>query len=205
MNAKPTKSKIKLRATPDRKLLLQRADWVKAGLTLFAKEGHEAVSIATLANALGVTKGSFYWHFTSREELLHSILDEWSLHATARVIEIVEATETTARDKIRKLALLGVKSSIEELGGAIELAVRNWARTNKKVRNAVAEVDGQRIAYLTSLFEEATPSADAELMACLHYSFSAGLRLIFSFSEEAKLRIREDALDKVFFNTADKG
>ncbi|CAG9262978.1 TetR/AcrR family transcriptional regulator [Paraburkholderia caribensis] len=199
MNSKSPKAKINLRDTPDRKLLLQKADWVKAGLTLFAKEGHEAISITTLANQLGVTKGSFYWHFASRDELLDAILQEWTLHATERVIELVERSASTPREKIRALALLGVRSSIEEFGGAIELAVRNWARGNRKVRNIVAEVDRHRLAYLTELFKEATPSADAELMACLHYSFSAGLRLIFSMSDDAKLRIREDALDKVFF------
>lgn len=186
------------------KSLLQRSDWIKAGLIELAKSGPEAVGIASLARLLGVTKGSFYWHFASRDELLKAILDEWKSRATNRVIEIVEAEETTAEAKIRKLAVLGVSSSLDELGGSIELAVRSLARTNKEVSAVVAEVDKQRIAYLINLFKSARPDQDPELLACLHACFSAGLRQTFAYSNKEKLRIRQDALDKIFFPPADK-
>ena len=179
--------------------LLQRSDWVKAGLIQLAASGPEAVSIVTVAAKLGVTKGSFYWHFESRDEFLAAILDEWQQHATRRIIAVLENSELTAQEKIRKLALLGVRSSVTDFGGSLELAMRTWARIDKKVRAAVAAVDRERLEYLTELFKQARPDADAELFACLHYSFSTGLRLMFSYSDEDKLRIRADALDKVFF------
>lgn len=188
------------RAAPvEPKILLQRADWIKAGLKVLATAGPDAVLVAPLASALGVTKGSFYWHFSSREELLDELLEEWKRHATQRVIEIIEGSGSTAREKIRMLAFIGTNSSIDEFGGAIELAVRTWARANAKVRNTVASVDRQRISYLTALYAEIGSKRDPQLLACLHYSFSAGLRLNFAFTEAQKLAMREAALDQFFF------
>src|SRR5690606_13158897 len=130
---------------------------------------------------------------------LQAILDDWALNATSRIIDVLETSELTAQEKIRKLARLGVSSSVTEFGGSLELAMRAWARTDKKVRTAVASVDRQRLAYLTQLFAEANPSADAELLACLHYSFSTGLRQMFSYNDDERLRLREQALDQIFF------
>ena len=170
-----------------------------AGLTQLAASGPDAVSIAAVSSKLGVTKGSFYWHFSSRDEFLQAILDDWALNATRRIIHVLEQSNLSAQEKIRKLARLGVSSSVTDYGGALELAMRTWARTDRKVRNAVAAVDRERLAYLTQLFAEALPQADAELLACMHYSFSTGLRLMFSYSDEERLRLRERALDQVFF------
>jgi AcrR family transcriptional regulator len=195
---KPAARKKAAPAAP--KVMLQRADWIKAGLRMLATSGPDAVLVAPLAAVLGVTKGSFYWHFSSREELLDELLEEWKRHATQRVIEIIEASGSSAKDKIRKLAFIGTNSSIDEFGGAIELAVRTWARASGKVRKTVAGVDRQRISYLTALYTEIGSAIDPELLACMHYSFSAGLRMNFAFTEAQKLAMREAALDQVFFS-----
>ncbi|MCZ4316881.1 TetR/AcrR family transcriptional regulator [Comamonadaceae bacterium G21597-S1] len=178
--------------------VLQRADWVRSGMRILARSGVDAVLVPPLAKELGVTKGSFYWHFSSRDDLLAALIEEWKQHATLRVIEIVEAAETTAREKIRLIAFIGTNSPIDEFGGAIELAMRNWARTSPNVRKVVAEVDRERLNYLTQLYSETGSHVDPELLACLHYSFSAGLRLIFAYPEKQKLAMREAALDQVF-------
>ena len=181
------------------KVQLQRQDWIKAGLKVLAKSGANAVLVPRLASALKVTKGSFYWHFSSRDDLLEAMIAEWREHATLRVIDLVEGKATTAQEKIRLLAFIGTNSPIDEFGGAIELAVRTWARSNRKVREIITEVDRQRISYLSRLYGEIGSSADAELLACLHYSFSTGLRLIFAYPEAQKLALREAALEQVFF------
>lgn len=152
-----------------------------------------------LSERLGVTKGSFYWHFQSKDDLLDAILDEWKLRATDRVIAIVEAGHADAREKITQLAVLGVSSSIEEIGGSLELAMRTWAKTNKRVRAAVAAVDRQRIEYLVNLFRDALPDSDAELMACVHYAFSAGLRTLLCYPDAQKIDLRRAAVQQLFF------
>lgn len=156
--------------------------------------------IPPLAKALGVTKGSFYWHFASREALLLGLIEEWKQHATLRVIEIVENADVSPHEKIRLIAFIGTNSPIDEFGGAVELAVRNWARVNPDVRKVVADVDRQRLNYLTQLYRQVGSSADPELLACMHYCFSAGLRLIFAYPEKQKLAMRQAALDQIFFS-----
>lgn len=179
---------------------LQPSDWIRAGMRILARSGVDMVLVPPLAKELGVTKGSFYWHFASRDELLMALIDEWKQHATLRVIDIVEGAETSAQEKIRLIAFIGTNSPIDEFGGAIELAMRNWARKNPEVRRVVADVDKQRISYLTQLYADTGSRVDPEILACMHYSFSAGLRLIFAYPEKQKLALREAALDQVFFS-----
>ncbi|QJW85505.1 helix-turn-helix transcriptional regulator [Ramlibacter terrae] len=57
---------------------VQREDWVRAGMRILARSGVDAVLIPPLATELGVTKGSFYWHFGSRDELLLALVDAGS-------------------------------------------------------------------------------------------------------------------------------
>ncbi|MBL0421870.1 TetR/AcrR family transcriptional regulator [Ramlibacter sp. AW1] len=177
---------------------LQRVDWIRAGMRILARSGVDAVLIPPLAKALGVTKGSFYWHFASRDELLLALIEEWKQHATRRVIEIVEHAGTSPQEKIRLIAFIGTNSPIDEFGGAIELAVRNWARSNPEVRRKVADVDRERVSYLATLYATVGSTVDPELLACLHYSFSTGLRLIFAYPETQKLALRQAALDQLF-------
>ena len=168
-------------------------------MKLLARSGVDAVLVPPLASMLGVTKGSFYWHFSSRDDLLQAMIGEWKQHATLRVIEIVEERGTTAQEKIRLIAFIGSNAPIDEFGGAIELAMRTWARSNAAVKKAVAKVDRLRLDYLGRLYAELGTPVDAELLACLHYSFSTGLRLIFAYPEKQKLALRQAALDNIFF------
>lgn len=62
--------------SPDRACLCA-ADWEYAALNLMADKGVNAVGVEPLARRLGITKGSFYWHFSSRDELLHRALARW--------------------------------------------------------------------------------------------------------------------------------
>ncbi len=192
--AKATKSE-----TLPAKIDLQPSDWVRAGMKILAQSGVDMVLIPPLAKELGVTKGSFYWHFASRDELLMKLIEEWRQHATLRVIEIVERAGVSAQEKIRLIAFIGTNSPIDEFGGAVELAVRNWARVNPTVRKVVADVDRQRLNYLTQLYRELGSTADPELLACLHYCFSSGLRLLFAYPEKQKLALRQAALEQIFF------
>ena len=54
---------------------LSAEDWAQAALDLIAEQGVGAVAVEPLARRLGVTKGSFYWHFPSRDALLQAALE----------------------------------------------------------------------------------------------------------------------------------
>jgi AcrR family transcriptional regulator len=61
---------------------LTATDWAEAALQLIAEAGLGALTVKALAARLGVTKGSFYWHFRGRSELLAAALNRWEQRAT---------------------------------------------------------------------------------------------------------------------------
>ena len=61
-----------------------RSSWIEQGLRALAAGGADAVRIEPLAQALGVTRGGFYWHFDDRRALLEEILDAWERRASTR-------------------------------------------------------------------------------------------------------------------------
>src|SRR6266540_6526274 len=98
-----------------------RSSWIDEGLRALAAGGPDAVRIELLAQALGVTRGGFYWHFDDRRALLEEILDAWERVSVDEVIETVESERGYARAKLRRLSALA-GSGDEPL--RIELAVR---------------------------------------------------------------------------------
>jgi AcrR family transcriptional regulator len=109
------------------------------------------VRIEALAEALGVTKGGFYWHFDDRRALLSEMLDAWERIGVDDVIEQVETVGGDARDKLWQLWRLASEESIGDLM-QIDLAVRDWARRDEAVAERLRRVDNRRMDYMRSLF-----------------------------------------------------
>jgi AcrR family transcriptional regulator len=126
-----------------------RGRWVEEGLRALAGGGPDAVRIEVLAQALGVTKGGFYWHFADRDALLGEVLDAWERANLEGVIERVERDGGDARTRLRRLFALAF-SGTEAL--RTDLAVRDWARRDPAVAERVRRVDNRRMEYLRSLF-----------------------------------------------------
>jgi AcrR family transcriptional regulator len=144
-----------------------RSKWIEEGLRLLAAGGPDAVRIETLAQALGVTRGGFYWQFDDRSALLQEILDAWERKSIDEVIDRVEREGGDARARLRRLSALA--SSKRELL-RIDLAVRDWARRERAVAQRLRRVDNRRAEYLRSLFGAFCPDADdveARCMLCL--------------------------------------
>src|SRR6266498_1661218 len=100
-----------------------RTSWIEEGLQVLGVGGPDAVRIETLAQALGVTKGGFYWHFDDRGALLDEMLDSWERVVTDDVIVRVESGGGDAHAKLRRL--FGIAVSIDGMV-RIELAIREW-------------------------------------------------------------------------------
>src|SRR5256885_12786828 len=80
-----------------------RTSWIQEGLRALGIGGPDAVRIEKLAQALGVSKGGFYWHFDDRGALLEEMLDAWERLVVDEVIERVEAGGGDARAKLQRL------------------------------------------------------------------------------------------------------
>jgi AcrR family transcriptional regulator len=70
---------------------LTATDWAEAGLQFIAEHGLGALTVEALARRLGVTKGSFYWHFKGRQDLLSAALHRWESRATGDAMKALDA------------------------------------------------------------------------------------------------------------------
>ena len=128
---------------------LTRQDWINQGLQTLAETGVETVRVEPLAKLMGVTKGSFYWHFKNREVFLEAILQEWVNGQTNRIIEQVEACGGDATAKLLYLFELAVQDD-----GRVENAIRAWATGDAKIITILTQVDQRRLDYTKDLFLE---------------------------------------------------
>jgi len=142
-----------------------RNRWIEEGLRALAGGGPDAVRIESLAQALGVSKGGFYWHFKDRQALLKEMLDTWEHTWVDEVIEAVEAEDGDARSRLRQLFALAVASGGELL--KIELAIRDWARREEAVAERLRRVDNRRMDYMRSLFGAICENDDDVEVRCL--------------------------------------
>jgi AcrR family transcriptional regulator len=145
---------------------IPRSRWIGAGLDALAAGGPEAVRVEPLAQVLGVTKGSFYWHFDDRGALLEAVLDAWEHTLVDEVIERLEADSGDARSKLRHLFALAGAGETRGLQRA-ELAIRDWSRRDDGVGDRLRRVDNRRTEYLRGLFSEFCPDPDEVEARCL--------------------------------------
>jgi AcrR family transcriptional regulator len=141
-----------------------RARWVEEGLRALAGGGPGAVRVEALAQALGVTKGGFYWHFDDRRALLEEMLDTWERVVIDEVIERVEGEGGDARAKLRRLFAIAASSG-EVM--KVELAIRDWGRRDKAVARRLRRVDNRRMDYMRSLFGAFCPDDDEVEVRCM--------------------------------------
>lgn len=128
---------------------LSAADWVQAGLAMLVEAGIDAVQITALARRLGVTRGSFYWHFDSREALLDALIAEWRARNTGVMVEALEGAETLD-DGI--LALFAVWTDHTRFDADLDQAIRDWARHSDSLRIHLQAEDDARVDTIARFF-----------------------------------------------------
>ena len=150
---------------------LDRQAWVEAALDAIAEGGLAAVAVVPLAKQLGVTKGSFYWHFANREALIKAALAEWEHSHTAAVIAEIEATSD---DPVQQLRLLFRRVTELAARDRIELALLANA-DHPTVHPVLDRVTRRRINFTAGLFQRFGLSrAQAKRRALLAYSAYLG-------------------------------
>lgn len=164
---------------------LEAKDWIEAALRILAEQGVDGVRVEPLAKNLGVTKGSFYWHFKDRDALLERLLDQWRRHATLDIIERLErSADSVARLKhLLRLPFHGEKS---DRGAEVELSIRLWGRRDPAARAALQEVDKLRLKYIQNLLEEiGIKRSEAIPRAIYAYSFIRVAGTLIDHSNES--------------------
>jgi AcrR family transcriptional regulator len=153
--------------------------WIEAGLKEIARTGVEGVRVEVLAKNLGVTKGGFYRRFRDRAALLDAMLQHWSTGRIAAIEKQTSLDGATARERLKALiALYSERMNTE--GMAVELAIRQWARSDELAAAAVAGVDAARLRNVGHLYRATGLAAEeADAQAFLFYCFVFGQSLLF--------------------------
>ena len=140
------------------------------------KGGVGAVRVERLAADVGVTKGSFYHHFRDRGALLEALLEFWSREMTDAEFERIQGLRGGDAGRELRARLLALAEDVLERGmGRYDPAIRAWARSDRKVAAAVAQVDRRRVRALAGLFEEGGFSAaQARTRARIFYALLLG-------------------------------
>ena len=134
--------------TPERKAL-QRLDWLRRALDLFVAEGIDAVRITRLADDLSVTRGSFYWHFDNRGDLIDALVDFWQRKNTPALTAAVQEADSLEQG-IFNFFELCIDS--ERFDPRLDLALREWARRSPGIRERVDAADAERIDALRAFY-----------------------------------------------------
>src|SRR5215475_3152441 len=147
---------------PDMTEQLSADDWIDQGLRALARHGFTALKADPLAKAMGVSRGSFYWHFADIGAFHAAILKRWGEVAAEQIIADVEAEG--AAEPLRSLLhrTFGARLNLER-------AVRNWAAFDGNAQAAVRAIDRRRLDYIEGLLvrhglSAATAQARAQIL-----------------------------------------
>lgn len=168
---------------------LTKEDWIKLGLRTLATEGAGGLRVGAMASGLGVSRGSFYWHFTDFADFRAQLLESWRERTVDQVIREFD-TDNGAPDRMRRLirrAFFGKRG--------LDRAIRIWAADEPEVAAMVASVDQRRVAYMADLLAAAgTPPAEAAPRAAFIYWAYLGQAIVM---DPPHASISEPALDAI--------
>lgn len=151
---------------------LSPTDWLKHGLSALAAGGPSALRADKLARALGVSRGSFYWHFRSLEDFHTQLLSFWKHVAVDKLIDQHERAGASPQARLKAIVLHAFTTDLR-----FERAMRAWSLDAERVAAALAEIDARRTAYLSQLLRAAghhqkAASARARLMYTAFVGFA---------------------------------
>jgi AcrR family transcriptional regulator len=155
---------------------LSREDWLEKALNVVSREGGAKLRINNLVTEVGVTKGSFYWHFKDRDDFVRSLIDHWHKRYTLTVSDYLDDFDGSAREKLRKLMEMVF---VEQLTRH-DLAIRSWAIAEPKLQKLVKRTDDHRMNYLRMLFRGLKfDEAEADLRARVFLGYAAWEAALF--------------------------
>jgi AcrR family transcriptional regulator len=129
---------------------LSNEEWLARALEVLGKKGAGELTVESLARQLGVTKGSFYWHFRDRADFFRQLIEYWDERFTQTVIAEISELGGPAEERLLELMRLVLSKRLDRF----EMPVRAWAQLNPALAPLVRKVDRHRITFVRSLFLE---------------------------------------------------
>ena len=180
------------RRAPERELLSPDA-WLDAAGLAIAEGGFDNVRVLTLAKRLGVTRGSFYWHFADHAELIARFLERWRDRRLAELAYLAANPDPNESEVRRVFRLVLREPARNARQMRVELAVREFARRDAHAARIVAEVDRARIEHVTGFLRDAgVDEAQTRDLALLVYVATIGGRVVLTAFPE-----HEPAIERI--------
>lgn len=165
---------------------LTRADWLEAAINIFVAEGIAAVRITDLSKMLSVSRGSFYWHFQGREDLLNGIISYWE-RKNARSVVLALSEAPSLEEGILSLFSTWIEPNSYDPG--LDQAMRDWARRDEAIHAAVQAADRKCLEAITAFFVRmGLPRLESEARARTVYFCQIGYYAL-NLDEPLELRI----------------
>ena len=173
-------------------------DWLRMAEDLLVDKSVDGIRVDVLAKTMRVTRGSFYWHFADRDDLLARLLERWRQRQTEQVIAAHARQGIAAQDVVRDLVRLPSRGTAAQRGGAIELAIRAWARRDERARRVVDEVDAMRLQYMAQIFAQlGLDAATARHRAFVLYGYMQAESLLCVASDAAEQAARRAHVEQL--------
>ncbi len=164
---------------------LDRDAWLKEALGALYEHGIDRVKVEVLSRRLGVTKGSFYWHFQDRGDLLRAMIDYWK----AMQLGLVQRMDDDP-DPDPEARLVALMAFIQSKDSRHDIGIRAWALVDESAASAVRAVDKKRMAFVESVFARlGFDPFESKLRARTLYFYQVGEHTS-SIRDGAKLRAK---------------
>ena len=167
-------------------------DWLQAGYTILADEGLNGLKLDRLCDRLGVTKGSFYWHFTNMKTYREALIESWAQLRDEDHRHIEEMHDIPPRERLAQM----MDSLVRPRHWALERAMREWARSDKTVAAAVRSADVRLVTAVRQAYCDYGFDADeATLRATTTFAAGIGLLHLAGPAPKRQAQQREQFLE----------
>ena len=172
---------------------LSVADWIQAGFAILAEGDPNALRVDRLCERLGVTKGSFYWHFADLAAYRDALVDAWGSLQDQDRQRFENSPDVEPRERLRFM----MQAVMSPQQWALERAMRVWALTDEAAAANVRKSDGRVLRAVYQAFLDAGfESEDAKVRSAVF--FGAGMGMLHgSKPSDAPVELRERFLDFV--------
>jgi len=169
---------------------LCRDDWLDAAFEAVVDGGFDQLRVVALAQSLGVTRGSFYWHFADHADLVKVLLARWQQREIAEGLRIQgESSEDPQADLLHLLDLALARGGADLKDLRFELALRGLGRRDPWVAQMLAEVDAARMALFETKFLRLTRDvkSSTDLAALFYLAVSGGFQALARPNSSARM------------------
>ena len=126
-----------------------RTDWLEAAKKMLIDSGIDDVKVDLIAKKMKITRGSFYWHFKSRQQLLDELLADWRKR-NLEGIKMLRAVSDTSVPSVTDCIRFWINQEDEVL--TFDMAMRVWGRKSREVARAINDIDDAWIDLLNEMF-----------------------------------------------------